>query len=212
LARHQLPNPRIKSLACHRPNLQAKAAQNPPDAQFNVDKPPKKLFARNQQRSHLLRSSRFGVCTGRNQPIRISWASPRASLRSVFTVIADKAAFTCRFQQNSFKSGSLQPRMQPLRQWPRLKSYPLHSKTKRLKESNQSCRPLEIFASFTILPSRPQRKRSTVPMTRRSLHSVNGCPPSPDAWGPTQRRDPVSSSIGGQPPSAIARCRAHYGI
>jgi hypothetical protein len=36
------------------------------------------------------------ACTGRNQPIRISWASPRASLRSVFIVIADKAAFTCR--------------------------------------------------------------------------------------------------------------------
>ena len=34
--------------------------------------------------------------TVENQPIRISWASPRASLRSVFTVIADKAAFTCR--------------------------------------------------------------------------------------------------------------------
>jgi hypothetical protein len=143
---HQIP--------CVSPaNLQAKAAQNPPDAQFNVDKPPKKLFARNQQRSHLLRSSRFGVCTGRNQPIRISWASPRASLRSVFTVIAYKAAFTCRFQQNSFKSGSLQPRMQPLRQWPRLKSYRLHSKTKRLKESNQSCRlaqDLRLLHNLTL--------------------------------------------------------------
>jgi hypothetical protein len=48
LARHQFPYPPIKSRACHRPNLQAKTAQNPPDAQFNVDKPPKKLFARNQ--------------------------------------------------------------------------------------------------------------------------------------------------------------------
>jgi hypothetical protein len=25
-------------------------------------------------------------------------------------------------------------------------------------------------------------------------------------------QDPVSSSIGGQPPSPLARCRAHYGI
>ena len=58
-----------------------------------------------------------------------------------------------RFQKNSFKSRSLQPRMQPLRQWPSLKSYPLHNKTKRLKERNQSCGSLEIFASFTILPS-----------------------------------------------------------
>jgi hypothetical protein len=36
------------------------------------------------------------ACTGRNQPIRINWAIPRASLRSVLTVIADNAAFTCR--------------------------------------------------------------------------------------------------------------------
>ena len=58
-----------------------------------------------------------------------------------------------RFQQNSFKSGSLQPRMQPLRQWPRLKSYPLHSKTKRLKESNQSCRlarDLRLLHNLTL--------------------------------------------------------------
>jgi len=32
LARHQLKNPRLKSLARHRANLQAEAAQNPPDA------------------------------------------------------------------------------------------------------------------------------------------------------------------------------------
>src|SRR5262249_4409525 len=30
--------------------------------------------------------------------------------------------------------------------------------------------------------------------------------------GPTQRRDPVSSSIGGQPPSPLARSEAHYGL
>jgi hypothetical protein len=39
------------------------------------------------------------------------------------------------------------------------------------------------------------------------LSSVSGC------LGPTQRRDPVSSSIEGQPPSSpLARSRAHYGI
>jgi len=37
------------------------------------------------------------------------------------------------------------------------------------------------------------------------LSSISRC------LGPTQRRDPVSSSIGGQPPSPRARCRAHYG-
>ena len=41
----------------------------------------------------LLLETRHVACTGRNQPIRINWASPRASLRSVFTIIADNAAF-----------------------------------------------------------------------------------------------------------------------
>ncbi len=40
-------------------------------------------------------------CTGRNQPIRSSWAMPRASLRSVFTTIADSAAFTCRVSSSA---------------------------------------------------------------------------------------------------------------
>ena len=40
-------------------------------------------------------------CTGRYQPIRSSWAMPRASLRSVLTTIADSAAFTCRVSSNT---------------------------------------------------------------------------------------------------------------
>ncbi len=43
-----------------------------------------------------------------------------------------------RLYQKDIEPCSLQPRMQPLRQWPRLKSDPLHLKTKRRKESNQS--------------------------------------------------------------------------
>jgi hypothetical protein len=52
-----------------------------------------------------------GECTGRNQPSRISCASPRASLRSVFTGIADSAAFTCRVSRSS--TGSLLSRNAP---------------------------------------------------------------------------------------------------
>jgi hypothetical protein len=37
-----------------------------------------------------------GFLAGRYQPIRSNWAIPRASFRSVFTVIAESAAFTCR--------------------------------------------------------------------------------------------------------------------
>jgi hypothetical protein len=39
VARHQPPNPSLKSLAGHRPDLRAKAPQNRPDAQFHIDKP-----------------------------------------------------------------------------------------------------------------------------------------------------------------------------
>ena len=40
-------------------------------------------------------------CTGRNQPIRISSAMPRASLRSVFTGIVLNALRTCRVSNSS---------------------------------------------------------------------------------------------------------------
>jgi hypothetical protein len=56
---------------------------------------PEKLLARNQKRPNLTRSNRSGVHRP-NRRIRIKRASPRACLRSVFTVTAVKAAFTCR--------------------------------------------------------------------------------------------------------------------
>ena len=41
------------------------------------------------------------MCTGRNQPIRRSCAIPRASLRSVFTIMAESAAFTWRVSSST---------------------------------------------------------------------------------------------------------------
>src|SRR5262245_17606470 len=61
-------------------------------------------------------------------------------------------------------------------------------------------------------PAHPQRKRSRVPTTRRFRHNVPRLSSISRCLGPTQRRDPVSSSIGGQPPSPLARSEAHYGI
>ena len=95
-----------------------------------------------------------------------------------------------RFQQNSFKSGLLQPRMQPLRQWPASNPIRFTAKPSASKKETRAAGSLEI-ASFTILPARPQRKRSTVPMTRRSLHSVPRLSSVSRMPGPTQRRDPV---------------------
>src|SRR5262249_41829633 len=61
ITRHQFPNPRFKRFARHLADLQAEAAQNSPNAQFHVQQPSEKLLARDQQRSDLLRSNRFGV-------------------------------------------------------------------------------------------------------------------------------------------------------
>jgi hypothetical protein len=48
-------------------------------------------------------------CTGRNQPMRISWAIPCASLRSVFIDIAEKRRLNVsRLQKNRFKPSPAQ--------------------------------------------------------------------------------------------------------
>ncbi len=46
-------------------------------------------------------------CTGRNQPIRSSCAMPRASLRSVLTIIAESAAFTCLVSSSTASNPAL---------------------------------------------------------------------------------------------------------
>jgi hypothetical protein len=46
----------------------------------------------------------------------------------------------------------------------------------------------------------------------RARITSHGCPPFPDGLGPTQRRDPVSSSSGGLPHQLLAPSTAHYGI
>src|SRR5262249_12858083 len=47
--------------------------------------------------------------------------------------------------------------------------------------------------------ARPQRTRSTVPVIRQFLHNAPWLSSVSRCLGPTQRRDPVSSSFGGQP-------------
>src|SRR5262245_46645262 len=153
------------------------------------------------------------ACTGRNQPIRISWASPRASLRSVFTVIADNAAFTCRVSSRTASNPArFNPACSHCDNGPASSPIRFTAKPSPSKKATRAAGSLEIFASSQSYPARPQRKRSTIPMTRRFLHSVPWLSSVSRCLGPTQGRDPVSSSIGGQPPSPLARCRAHYGI
>src|SRR5215469_16532171 len=74
--------------------------------------------------------------------------------------------------------------MQPLRQWPRLKSDPLHSKTKRFEESNQGCR---LARDLRLLHNLTQRvhNANARPFQRHVDSGIvfHGRPPSPDAWG-----------------------------
>ena len=100
----------------HHPGyLQPKTAQYPAQAHLDVVKLRLHQLARRQDR----RVSCAAIdlqCTGRNQPSRISWAIPRASLRSDFTGIALNASRTCPcLQQLDRKPSLLQPRVQPLR-------------------------------------------------------------------------------------------------
>jgi len=73
-----------------------------------------------------------------------------------------------------------------------------------------SKKPNKASGSLSSSPSRsflvhPQCTRSMVPKTRRFRHTDPWLSSVSRCLGPTQRRDPVSSSIGGQPPSPPPR-------
>ena len=66
---------------------------------------------------------------------------PRASLRSVFTTIADSAAFTCAgLEQHDLEPGLRQAGVQPLRQRPGLEPDPRHHQAELAEEPNQRLR------------------------------------------------------------------------
>jgi len=151
-------------------------------------------------------------CAGSSHIFRARMA-PIARMRLVNTLPKARSLSRTIYVQNGFESCLFQPSMQPLRQRPRLKSDLFYRKANRLEERNQGVmltRDLRLFSrSF---PARPQRTRSTVLMTRRFRHNAPWLSSVSRCLGPTQRRDPVSSSIGGQPLQLLTRSRAHYGI
>jgi len=114
---HPIPESALQTF-CGSPlaDLQAETAQDAPNAQF-----PHPATFREAACARLAAlgspaiQSIWRVPAG-NHPIRSSCASPHASLRSVFTVIADNAAFTCpRLPAERFQNPRLrQPGMQPL--------------------------------------------------------------------------------------------------
>src|SRR6266581_143230 len=89
---------------------------------------------------------------------------------------------------------------------PQVRSASLQSQAPRRNQRHLRVRsrPSPPLRSY---PVRPQRTRSRVPMTRRFLHNAPWLSSVSRCLGPTQRRDPVSSSIGGQPHQLVAQRR-----
>src|SRR5215831_15875916 len=89
---------------------------------------------------------------------------------------------------------------------PQVRSASLQSQAPQRKQQQLRVRsrPSPPLRSY---PVRSQRTRSRVPMTRRFLHNAPWLSSVSRCLGPTQRRDPVSSSIGGQPHQLIAQRR-----
>src|SRR5262249_33600455 len=87
---------------------------------------------------------------------------------------------------------------------PQVRSASLQSQVPQRKQQQLRVRsrPSPPLRSY---PVRPQRTRSRVPMTRRFLHNAPWLSSVSRCLGPTQRRDPVSSCIGGQPHHLIAQ-------
>src|SRR5690349_15303363 len=105
------------------------------------------------------RTSRAGGdlrCTGRYHPIRKSWARPRASLRSVFTTIADSAAFTCRVSSNTAsRPASVRPACNHCDKGPASSPTRVNDRPSRRKKSTSASGSLATFASGMIRPVAP---------------------------------------------------------
>src|SRR3954471_7882152 len=94
VTRDQRAHPRRKLPFADLAHLEPEAAQKTPQAELSS----RILACSCLRATSSARTSWAGAdlqWTGRNQPIRKSWAMPRASLRSVLTIIAESAAFTC---------------------------------------------------------------------------------------------------------------------
>jgi hypothetical protein len=113
-----------------------------------------------------------------------------------------------RWRNNMPTRSSIGNWSKPMCQSPQVRSASPQSKL--AKEINQASGPLATFVSFTILPC-ASTTHTTVPMKHRFRHSARWLSSVSRCLGPTQRRDPVSSSIGGQPHQPLAHSRAHCG-
>ena len=146
-------------------------------------------------------------CTGRYQPIRSSWAMPRASLRSVFTTIAESAAFTCRVSSSTASNPApVRPGVQPLRERPGLQPDPGHRQAELAEEPDQRLRLARHLGLAHDLARRVDHAHAA-PFQRDVDPGIvlHGCPsmmPGADPLGPRTHHHSE-----GQPPRRSLRRR-----
>jgi hypothetical protein len=85
--------------------------------------------------------------------MRSSWAMPRASLRSVFTIMAESAAFTCRVSSSTAsKPASLKPACSHCESGPASSPIRVIATPSPAKNPTSASGSLATLASRTILP------------------------------------------------------------
>lgn len=183
----------FKPAAAHLANLQTIA----PQKLRMLSSTPAAVCDRSEAPGHPA-SREISDAPARYHPIRNNWAMPRASLRSVFMIIAERAAFT--FQQNNIKANLRQAFIQPLRQRACFKANPLHSKLQQNKVFD-SCiwiaRYLRLADNFARSIHQTHAARF-----QRNINSgkvLHGCS-SLDVWGRPARTPSQHRHSEGQSP------------
>jgi hypothetical protein len=137
--------------------------------------------------------------------MRNSRAIPRASLRSVFTTMAESAALTCRVSSNTLEPGGGEPAASHCDNGPASRPRRASGRASASRNCTGALGSLATFASRTIRPPASTTHTLLCSRTRRSRHSGHGCPsmmlgadPSdpaltPSLWG--QRPRPLPPRV-----------------
>ena len=146
-------------------------------------------------------------------PFRSSGASPHASLRSVFTVIADSAAFTCRVSSRTVSNPACDsPACSHCDNGPRLKPNPIHRNAKFLQETNKSFRFARNLRLLYDLASPIHNANAREFQRDVDSDSAPRQSSISDAWGRLNVVTPFHHLSGDSHLHRSLGARAHYGI
>ena len=149
-------------------------------------------------------------CTGRYQPMRSSWAMPRASLRSVLTTMAESAAFTCRVSSSTASNPApVRPACSHCDERPGLQPDPGQRQAELAEEADQRLR-LARHLGLADDPARRVDHAHAAPFQRDVDPGIvlHGCPsmmPGADPLGPRTHHHSE-----GQPPRRSPPAQARY--